>query len=243
MNSIKDFNNANPTDKMATNKSIFIWLDILGFSEAVDDGKQYEKLSEHLMRFQTIFNSGEGYHANIISDGIILYIQNPEFEKTNNIFRDIGQKQFQFICETNQFIRGGIAVGTRWQGKKQSDCNNIYISNGLARAVKIESKSISWPIIGVDKQNLLEIQKMFDMNNPDDFIGFVHGFNQYGGDVYFIDFISEDERYCNLLEAKINEFSTDKKEHIRNKYIWLLRYYLQKFNKPNTISALQGAIL
>ena len=81
MLSIKNHIKVNPSDKVEIDKSIFIWIDIVGFSNAVDDEKRYEELSELLTKVQSLFNDGDGYSATIISDGIILQLANPKYQK------------------------------------------------------------------------------------------------------------------------------------------------------------------
>ena len=227
--------NPSPNTQNATkdDKSIFIWLDILGFADAVENENEYFKLAEKLRKFQTLFNKYEGYAAEIISDGMILQIDNNYLTKLMEVFQRIGEMQLKFILDNNEFIRGGIAVGTKYQ-------DHTYISNGLARAVKLETTFINYPIIGTDKKNILEIQKLLSSDN-NEFFGLMQSFNKRGDDLYFIDFITDDRDYLQLLNAKISEF--EKNPIIRDKYIWLLRYYLHKYSCENTNANLKGIVL
>lgn len=92
MLSVKNHFKVNPSDKVEINKSIFIWIDIVGFSNAVDDEKRYEELFELLTKFQSLFNDGDGYSTMIISDGIILQIANTKYQRFTKILKDIGKK-------------------------------------------------------------------------------------------------------------------------------------------------------
>ena len=228
-------------------KSIFIWLDILGFADSVDDEKRYGELSELLTEFQLLFNSEHSFSSHIISDGLILQIANPRYETFKEIISDIGKKQFQFILKTNEFIRGGIAIGTRLEDSKGR--SNQFISNGLARAVKMEANHVVWPIIGTDERNISDIRKLFNIDDKEEYFGLVRGFNKNGDDIFFIDFISQSIEYLNILNSKIDCYSEKEKEKdkdnpkVRDKYIWLLRYYLHNFKSNDITASLQGAVL
>ncbi len=240
MSSIVNFQ-SDPTDIIDTqSNSLFIWLDILGFSEAVNDENKYRELSELLKKFQKLFQNCDKYRSKIISDGIVLYVQEPQIEKIESIFKDIATKQFKFIVENNYFIRGGIAIGSRYQS---DDSNDLFISNGLARAVNLESKLIDWPVIGIDETNLKELRKTFNIFDDKELFGLMQGYNKIGKTIYFIDFIEENPEYITTLYKKIHEFQDEKQQVIRNKYIWLLRYYLYKFNDTEIDTDFEGIIL
>lgn len=223
----------NAQDVNMHEKSIFIWLDILGFANAVENEGEYFKLAEKLKKFQSLFNEDNRYDATIISDGMILQIKNSYSSNLMEIFKSIGEKQFKFILENKEFIRGGIAVGTKFE-------EHTFISNGLARAVKLETSFINWSIIGTDQKNINEIQNILASDNKEIF-GLMQSFNKKGEDLYFIDFITDDIKYLQLLNAKISEFKSQ--PIIRDKYIWLLRYYLHKYSCENTNESLEGIVL
>lgn len=237
-------NNVDPSSSIVT-KSIFIWLDILGFSVEVEDENQYTKLAEHLKKFQKLFNdnNGLGYKTKIISDGIILHIFNPTYGNFISILKDIGEKQFKFINENNLFIRGGISVGTKYETNEMEDDNNLFISNGLARAVNMEAKSIDWAVIGTGKKDINRMQELFNIYDDKEFFGLKRCFNKRGEFVYFIDFIQKDyhQKFHQLIKDKIEEYSEIPK--VREKYMWLLKYYLQRFEHIELHKALKGVIL
>lgn len=223
----------NTQDAIMNEKSIFIWLDILGFANAVENEGEYFKLAEKLKKFQTLFDEDHRYIATIISDGMILQIKNNYLSDLMEIFKSISEKQFKFILENKEFIRGGIAVGTKFE-------KNTFISNGLARAVKLETTFINYPIIGTDKKNIHEIRDILISDDKETF-GLIQSFNKQGEDLYFIDFITDDRDYLQLLNAKISEL--EKKPIIRDKYIWLLRYYLHKYSRKKINKSLKGIVL
>lgn len=239
-------NNADPSSNIVT-KSIFIWLNILGFSVEVEDENQYAKLAEHLKKFQKLFNdnNGLGYKTKIISDGIILHLSNPNYGDFVSILKDIGKKQFKFINENKLFIRGGISVGTKYETYEKDNDNGLFISNGLARAVNMEAKNIDWPIIGTGKKVINKINDLFNINDSEEYFGLKRCFNKKGEFVYFIDFIQEDQSqsFYQLIKNKIEEFKEPKDSKVKEKYIWLLKYYIQKFEGVELPKLLKGVIL
>lgn len=231
-----------PTDVEQTkSNSLFIWLDILGFAEAVDDEGKYKELSELLTKFQNLFNESDEYSTEIISDGIVLYVKQPSSKNLEVLFKNIAQKQFEFILQNQYFIRGGIALGTKYSNDDSK--NNLYISNGLARAVKLESSIIDWPIIGIDEKNIVDLKNLFRSINTFETFGLKQTYNKNGQTIYFIDFVKENPEYLQVLYAKIEEFKEKKYQAIRNKYIWLLRYYIHKFNNTSLATSLEGIVL
>lgn len=226
----------NPVEVSITdNRSIFIWLDLLGFSDFVNDGTKYTELADHLRKFQSSFLNSDSYTADIISDGIILRITKKNLAlrgELSSIFKEIAQKQFEFTQETEVFIRGGISVGTKLEDDKEP--NSLYISNGLAKAVKIEGKYVSWPIIGTTPDELNKIKSLLGVEENENF-GLEKAFNKDGQDLFFIDFIDKSDSYYALLNAKMEEHK--EKSYIRNKYLWLLRYYHLKYASEYTLDA------
>ena len=233
-------------------QSIFIWLDILGFTDAVENDATYDELVELLKRFQRIFNEVKRYNPRIISDGIILQIDPKSPADLEDILKDIGQRQFKFIRENGHFIRGGIAIGTRYlqRGNDNSradvDLTYIFVSSGLARAVNLEAKHVSWPVVGTDLNNFNKIKEYYRIIDPEESLGLCRGFNTQGEDVFFIDFIqecsSEEKRiYYDILKSKISDESLV--PAVKSKYIWLLRYYHHHWGKAEEIERLIGFVL
>lgn len=220
--------------------SLFIWLDVLGFAEAVDNVEKYRELSELLKKFQSLFVESNKYNTKIISDGLILYTKEPTQEVISLIFKEIAEKQIEFILKNKYFIRGGIAVGSKYESE---DITDEFISNGLARAYNLESSSIDWPLIATDEKNIYRLKKMFKIDKEKELFGLEKAYNKNGKTIYFIDFIKENKIYLKLLEEKIFEF--EKTPSVRNKYVWLLRYYLHKYenNKKDIDESLKGIVL
>lgn len=240
MSFVGDFQ-SNPEEISINNdNSLFIWLDVLGFAEAVDDVEKYRELSELLKKFQALFVESDKYDTKIISDGLILYTKEPIEEMISLIFKEIAEKQFEFILKNKYFIRGGIAIGSRYESDEVTD---QFISNGLARAYSLESSGIDWPLIATDEKNINRLKQMFRIDEANEYFGLEEAFNKNGKNIYFIDFIKENETYLKLLEEKIFEFKDT--PSVRNKYVWLLRYYLHRFeNTRNDIDeSLKGIVL
>lgn len=240
MSFVGDFQ-SNPEEISINNdNSLFIWLDVLGFAEAVDDVEKYRELSELLKKFQALFVESDKYDTKIISDGLILYTKEPTEEMISLIFKEIAEKQFEFILKNKYFIRGGIAIGSRYESDEVTD---QFISNGLARAYSLEFSGIDWPLIATDEKNINRLKQIFRIDEANEYFGLEEAFNKNGKNIYFIDFIKENETYLKLLEEKIFEFKDT--PSVRNKYVWLLRYYLHRFeNTRNDIDeSLKGIVL
>lgn len=242
--------NASPVGINQSSKEeyLFIWIDILGFSGIVEDDKKYNELYDILKKFQAIFNNSHLYSTKIISDGLILFekIGKNEFNKIIKIINDLSQKQFQFIKENKYFIRGGIAIGTKFEefviDNKKKEEENIFISNGLARAYNLESNTIQWPVIGINDKYLNLMKEYFSIDNDNETFNLTRAFNNNGESIYFINFIPdfEDQEYLELLYSSIEQ--NKGKASVRNKYIWLLRHYLQKF-KIEVKKEYEGCVL
>lgn len=221
------------------NQQLFIWIDILGFSSIVDKPENYTKLASILDNFKISFTDIQGCQAEVISDGIIINIDISDRNTISRVFKSIGEKQYDFILKNEHFIRGGIAVGSRLEPDQK---NKSYISNGLARAVKIENTKINWPIVGTNKNHLNEIREKLNIQDPEENFNLIKCFNKNGEDIYFIDFINEEnELFYNLIDNKIT-FHVDETS-VRDKYVWLLRYYHHKFKQPLQKNCLDGWIL
>ncbi|PHS32267.1 MAG: hypothetical protein COA92_07100 [Sulfurovum sp.] len=225
MNSIESYANIEPITTKPIPKTVFIWLDILGFADALEDESRFSELAQMLNSFQSLFDSIDGCHTTIISDGLLLRIVNSRVDALQETFQLIGEKQIQFILEHKIFIRGGIALGSKLEDT--SDDNNNLISQGLARAAKLEASSIDWPVIATNEKNIKEIQDYF--RAEDELFSLNPCFNRKGEKIFFIDFLNEPiTSYYNILNEKINEY--EKTPSVHSKYIWLLRHYHHKFS-------------
>ncbi len=225
MRSIENYQDINPEQVNDTTKTIFIWLDILGFADALEDETRFSELARMLQNFQSTFESIASCHSTIISDGLLLRIINPSAQLLMDTLKIIGTKQFEFIKDHKIFIRGGIAIGSKLDDINDDDNNNL-ISQGLARAAKIEASFVDRPIIATNKMNMERIQDYFGASG--EFFNLSTCFNRKGEEVYFIDFLEEpNDDYYNILNDKVLEFVDLVSVH--SKYIWLLRHYHYKF--------------
>ena len=230
------------------NKSVFVWLDILGFSEKVENEDSYTDLSNCLKDFSRKFNSVTN-NSKIIGDGIFLEIAELSYSNIINAFAKIGRAQLEFLIDKQMFIRGGISYGSI-----HNDEYGNVISNGVARAVKIESKCIDWPVIGTTGK---VVSWLHDITNEasEDF-GLAKAHNINGDELYFIDFLSyidnfeeqyNEEIYFNLLNDTIKKLYIDNnKGTVLRKYHWLLRYYIERFGNEKATDVyreLSGVIL
>lgn len=220
--------NVSPTT-ISNNEAIFIWLDILGFSDALEDDQAYHKLHTLLDTFKnTFFSKKYSYASQVIADGIILKIASKDEKEISGILKEIGEKQFQFILTERYFIRGGIAVGSHFDAKEEEKL--FLMGNGLSRAVKMEAKSVHHAVIGT---NLKTIQKIRDICDPksldEPLFGLKKTVNENGDDLFFIDFIQQNIDFENMLHKELSENRAN--PVIQKKYLWIYRYYINKFGK------------
>ena len=225
MNSIESYKDINPSTISPSKKTIFIWLDILGFADALENEERFTELAKMLNSFQSLFESIDNCDTTIISDGLLLRILNPTVDIFKDTLNIIGQKQLQFIEEHKVFIRGGIALGSKLNDTK--DGNNNLISQGLARAAKLEASSVDWPIIATNEKNLKDIQNYFTAVG--ELFSLHPCFNRRGEKIFFIDFLDEpNSDYYRILNDKTVKYESTISVH--SKYIWLLRHYHHKFS-------------
>lgn len=233
-------------------QEVFVWLDLLGYSAIVEDEGRYDELVRLLEQFQSLFDTNEDYNTEIISDGLILIIKRETEKSLTNIFKEIGEKQLQFILDTGTFIRGGIALGS--QLNDRSNDNRKYISSGLAKSHNIENKFVSWPIVGMDNVTIEKIKDHYNLPEAEDF-NLLRSFNSKMECVYFIDFLPrrDDQKkiFFDLLAKNIIYYKEGYKQvkderfnpGVLVKYLWLLRYFESRFDKQGNIPTLKGMIL
>lgn len=220
-------------------ESLYIWLDLLGFSKELEKSGNKENLSKKLEAFRSTFRnvSTKVMH---LSDGILIAIdieKKPwDIDRIKDIFTQIAKGQINFFINQQQVVRGGIGIGEtinkdNWKESK-------FISRGMAKAYGLESKKISWPIIGMDQDVLDELSKNFNVSQEQTLksLNLATSVNEAGDTVYFIEFANQikkiDPSYKKSVEMyfdnKILEF--EKKDYpnkVRLKYIWLYKYFKQ----------------
>lgn len=243
-------------------ETVFIWIDILGFSAIVEDSNQYDSLSILLQKFKEKFNGTSDYFANVISDGIILELNPNRYHWSNQdfvrCFDEISKRQAEFVCENSILIRGGIAVGTKRLNDDEND--RCFVSNGLARAYNVESHSISWPVIGTTESQMRRLECLCE-GKIDDY--FCRAFDINGSDLYFLDYFSrldkdQKEKHTTFVVSTINEYDKElnetqhqkspsvvaRRQGIRNKYLWLCKYFQKKdFDGSFLPPTYQGCVL
>lgn len=221
--------NVSPTT-ISNNDAIFIWLDILGFSDALEDDQAYHKLYDLLNTFKSTFCSPLRYASQIISDGIILKIDSKNDDEIFEILTEIGEKQFQFILKEKYFIRGGIAVGSHFDVNDNKDL--FLMGNGLSRAVKMEAKSVHHAVIGTNLNTIKKIRVICGLESSDESLfGLKKTVNENAETLYFIDFLQKDIDFENMLHQQLSQNKDNPK--IQKKYLWIYRYYISKFEKTD----------
>lgn len=210
-------------------ETIFVWVDILGFSDSLNDDSKYEELSVLLNRFSELFSSTEMQSVAKcikISDGMILQldskIKSPESIK--KFFKRIISSQQRFL-NSGYFIRGGIAVGSKYDADEKN-----FISNGLSRAYKLESNDITWPIIGTDENNLERMKKLYDSYDFAQCL--TPTYSKSGKKVYYLDpFLDLDAQSQQTIYKNINKKITEYENNpsVQQKYFWIQKA-MEKIN-------------
>lgn len=144
---------AQPSEQIP-DQTIFFWIDILGFSDKLENPDGYHMLKNNLESFRRSFGGSSLFKSMIISDGLLIQLEDPKQLEAS--IRDLAQKQMKFVLENKVFLRGGFAVGLI--PPNDDIKNNLILTDGLSRAVKLESKNVSWPIIATDEGNLKKLE-------------------------------------------------------------------------------------
>lgn len=214
---------------ITNNEAIFIWLDILGFSAALENPDAYKKLHTLLDSFINTFLSNKRYALQVISDGIILKIGSKDSDDICEIFKEIAIKQFQFILKEKYFVRGGIAVGSHFQTQ---DKEKILMGNGLSRAVKLEGKVVHHAVIGTNNKTIKQMRSICGLEvEEEQLFGLKKTVNENGDTLYFIDFLEQDINFENMLHKQLS--INKEKPMIQKKYLWIYRYYVNKFGSAS----------
>jgi len=238
----------------ARKNSIFVWLDILGFSyensDQSDEG-EYSRKYRLLKSFQETFSFTEASDVNthIIGDGILLEIEVLTTFGFKEILKKLQEKQRTWIQYNKQLLRGGIAVGQYIKDK--TDPNSICATNGLSFAHKIETKDIHWPVIGTNQDHFEKIKTYFRESGTEEKFDLKHSLNATGADIYFLDFLDLNaeqtvkDKYQGFLVQNIKTHQSKESRGTLLKYMWLWRYFIQTFpDKKNApLSGFEGSIL
>lgn len=224
--------------KVAPNESesLYIWLDILGFSKEIESSNNKAELSETLELFRKIFSDISNKTVSV-SDGILIVLDIPvqkwDIDSLQEVFLKLAIRQLDFFIKNQRVIRGGIGIGCPIN--KDDWDRGRYISNGMTKAYSLESNFISWPIIGMDK---LSIDKMRQktgivIEKILDYLNLAESVNEDGDKIYFLRFIESKPDYIQIYKKQIEMFFYNKFEvekvsgRVLLKYIWLYKYFKQ----------------
>jgi len=212
-------------EQIVAKKTIFIWIDILGFTEALEDEGSFEELALKLQDFRDAFTTLDNCSTAIISDGLLIRIIDPTYDTTIRVFEEIGKLQYKFIMKHQMFLRGGISIGKKLENGDDGVID--IVSQGLARAAKFEGAGVDWPIIATNEKYIKEISEHITGGNEEVF-SLIPTYNRKGEKIYFIEFLFEpNDAYYRLINNMCQNFLD--KPSIHSKYVWLLRHYFHKF--------------
>lgn len=210
-------------------KKLVAFVDILGFRNKTDATEGYAKKPVHLMLSQirqyirmhnhtSIINIPNS-HYYVFSDSSMFSAKEDDFDNLIYIIA-----QLQFLTATNGFfLRGGLTYDYIY------DENEYFYGRGMNRAYEMESKEAVYPRIIIDfKEDIKDYVKNNDWILQDE------------DGKYYIDFLREVTegsvaiRYTNLYSRYnydtirdyiIKELRESKETKIREKYIWLTKYF------------------
>jgi len=210
---------------------LYVWLDILGFSDILEREDRYSELIKLIKKFRDKFeNTDEPIKTLAISDGIVLIFELKTIEDLKNVFTSISKLQDEFIVKEKYFLRGGMAIGTIYENE-EDDNLKFLVSNALSSAYSTESKYIKWPIIGITQIQYNKLKTYFNINSEDLQFGLLkcHSYYSCGDEqfIYFIDYMDEELEFKKLIEKNLKE--NHSKPQVLEKYIWLYRYYREKY--------------
>lgn len=225
--------NASPQVNISNKKQyLYVWLDILGFSDILDKQDSYKELINLLKYFRNKFESMELTTKTLtVSDGIVLIFElNEDTDSLSKIFQNIATIQEEFVLEKKYFLRGGMAVGTI-EENEQDDGLKYLISNALSKAYNLESKFVKYPVIATSKSEIDKLNEFYFGEKDLENFGLQKSYStssKTGKEeyIYFIDFMN-DKRFEDILKVGLKKYQPS--PQVLEKYIWLYRYYNQKF--------------
>ncbi|MFS2125851.1 hypothetical protein [Pseudomonas sp. Pseusp97] len=207
------------------------FIDILGFSEMVEmdcsappdaDTFNLNKLYETHSTTKKALGELEGYSLTQFSDSIVLSRSFSHNIDDLRQFLSIVAKYQADLLSSGLLCRGGISFG------KHCEDSSFLFSKALINAYSIEAKTAKYPRIVVD-QNLLQL---IAPNKPD-----LKTLPLLKGDdnEFFIHYL------CNLPQPEslqiIGELlkqNQSKQNSVREKIIWLSRYYDKLHNEETS---------
>lgn len=222
------FNNPRMSaEEMSKKETIFVWINILGFSNKLENEDEYKAVNQLLFEFQKHFADESGmYFVKPISNGLICEL-NPkrdlwDVKKYLDCLNGIAEKQANFILKYSCLVRGGISIGTRYVQQ------NVFIGNGLSRAYDYESRCISWPVIGFPWDEKIEkkFQNFCQISDVKEALCLKSTKNEFDKDIVFLDY----KRWLKGKRSDIKNFIAEELRNNKNnlrvkmKYEWTKQY-------------------
>lgn len=226
-------------------KYLYVWIDILGFSDILDKPTRYKELIDLIKAFREKFDNMQFTTKTLtISDGIVLIFKlNNNDKELRRIFENIAKVQEEFIIDKEYFLRGGMAIGTIEENERDDNLKYL-ISNALSKAYNFESKFVKYPIIATNEDEIKKLRKYLKIDKDLENFGLLKSYSDLsnlGKDnyLYFIDFINN-IKFETILKNNLLKHQSSPK--ILEKYIWLYRYCNQKL-ELNPDSQIGGVLL
>ncbi len=231
---MKDMTKLPPISLSNDIKYLYIWIDILGFSDILNDETKYQELIELIKEFRNKFTTLQNTKTLTISDGVVLIFELDNYTLLKELFKKIAIIQQEFILNKKYFLRGGMAVGTISEMEQDKDLKYL-VSNALSKAYQTETHFIKYPIIGITSNEMKKIYQEFKIIGKEQF-GLLKSYgikSQISKEehIYFIDYMSED--FNDIIKLNLDKYKSS--PNILEKYIWLQRYYDNKYNNDSTM--------
>lgn len=207
------------------------FIDILGFSEMVEtdcaappdaDTLNLNKLFETHSTTKKALGELDGYNLTQFSDSIVLSRSFSHNIEDFRQFLGIVSKYQADLLENGLLCRGGISYG------KHCEDSSFLFSKALINAYSIETKTAKYPRIVVD-QNLLQL---ITPNKPD-----LRTLPLLKGDdnEFFINYleITHKDKAQEIISQLVSS-SAGKTNTVREKILWLSRYYDKLHNESTS---------
>ncbi|GHS91057.1 hypothetical protein FACS1894203_1110 [Bacteroidia bacterium] len=201
------------------------FLDILGYKEKMNLFFQnkfnlYGRVQRAMHRAgvePTPQDTPDGIISRIFSDSIILTAKKTDVH-IGIVLNYIGQLVFWFGLE-GLFLRGGLSYGKLLEDFGDKEGFSFLASEGLAKAYQMENQAI-FPMIVLDENILHDIQdKKYIVKNGNKYM-----FNYVR---YVIsDHATNEDMVIKELQEIIEKKNHLADTHIREKYEWIINYYL-----------------
>lgn len=207
------------------------FIDILGFSEMVetdcagapdDETLNLNKLFETHSATKKALGELDGYNLTQFSDSIVLSRSFSHKIEDLSQFLSIVSKYQADLLASGLLCRGGISYG------KHCEDSSFLFSKALINAYSIETKTAKYPRIVID-QNLLQL---ITPNKPD-----LQALPLLKGDdnEFFINYLQNSPKdHTRETITALLISSKSKPVAVREKILWLSRYYDKLHNEDNS---------